>query len=147
MNHVNVNWDQQAAEAAKGYMQEGGFSYSGMVQQLESPDGNDFTDSQAGYGAEAVGLDSRLLNPASRAWGAQPRHARSALAGPPPGHSAMPDRLGILRGQGRRPRRQRPVEPGQRHERRSPGHLDGRLVPLPRALSPRSALSPGRAGG
>jgi hypothetical protein len=56
VNHIKVNWDQQAAEAAKGYMQQGGFSYSGMVQQLESPYGNDFTHSQAVYGAKAVGL-------------------------------------------------------------------------------------------
>jgi Host cell surface-exposed lipoprotein len=56
VNHINVNWDQQAAEAAKGYMQQGGFSFSSMVQQLESPDGNDFTYSQAVYGAKAVGL-------------------------------------------------------------------------------------------
>ena len=56
MNHIKVNWDQQAVEAAKGYMQQGGFSYSSMVQQLESPDGNDFTYSQAVYGAKAVGL-------------------------------------------------------------------------------------------
>jgi Host cell surface-exposed lipoprotein len=56
VNHVTVNWDQQAAEAAKSYMQQGGFSYNSMVQQLESPYGNDFTYSQAVYGAKAVGL-------------------------------------------------------------------------------------------
>ena len=56
VNHIKANWDQQAAEAAKGYMQQGGFSYSGMVQQLDSPDGNDFTNSEAVYGAKAVGL-------------------------------------------------------------------------------------------
>jgi Host cell surface-exposed lipoprotein len=56
VNHIQVNWDQQAAEAAKGYMQEGGFSYNSMVQQLESPYGSDFTNSQAVYGAKAVGL-------------------------------------------------------------------------------------------
>jgi Host cell surface-exposed lipoprotein len=56
VNHIKVNWDHQAAEAAKGYMQEGGFSYDSMVQQLDSPYGNDFTYSQAAYGAKAVGL-------------------------------------------------------------------------------------------
>ena len=35
-DHIKVNWDHQAALAAKGYMQIGGFSYNGMVQQLES---------------------------------------------------------------------------------------------------------------
>ena len=56
VNHIKVNWDQQAAEAAKGYMQQGGFSYNSMVQQLHSPYGNDFTYRQAVYGAKAVGL-------------------------------------------------------------------------------------------
>jgi Host cell surface-exposed lipoprotein len=56
VNHIKVNWDQQAAEAAKGYMKQGGFSYSSMVQQLDSPYGDDFTYSQAVYGAKAVGL-------------------------------------------------------------------------------------------
>ena len=56
VTHIKVNWDQQAAEAAKGYMQQGGFSYNSMVQQLHSPYGNDFTYRQAVYGAKAVGL-------------------------------------------------------------------------------------------
>jgi Host cell surface-exposed lipoprotein len=48
---------QQAIEAAEQYLQMGsGFSRLGMVQQLESPYGNDFTPSQAAYGAKAVGL-------------------------------------------------------------------------------------------
>jgi Host cell surface-exposed lipoprotein len=51
---LSVNWMQQAADDAKNYMQsEGGFSYSGLVQQLEY-DG--FTASQARYGARSVGL-------------------------------------------------------------------------------------------
>lgn len=37
VNHVQVDWNQQAVLAAKGYMQMGGFSCSGMVQQLDSP--------------------------------------------------------------------------------------------------------------
>jgi hypothetical protein len=51
------NWDQQAADAAQNYMTTvGGFSACSMVQQLDSPDGSDFTQAQAEYGAQAVGL-------------------------------------------------------------------------------------------
>ncbi len=57
VNHVSVNWDQQAAIAAKGYVSDGqGFSYSGLVQQLESSAGSQFTHAQAVYGAKAAGL-------------------------------------------------------------------------------------------
>jgi hypothetical protein len=56
VSHINVNWDHQAALAAKGYMQMGGFSFSGMVQQLESSAGSGFTPAQAVYGAKSVGL-------------------------------------------------------------------------------------------
>lgn len=56
VNHIKVNWDQQAALAAKGYMQLGGFSYSSMVQQLESSAGSGFTYAQAVHGAKSVGL-------------------------------------------------------------------------------------------
>jgi len=34
----------------------GGFSYSGMVQQLESSAGDGFTHAQAVFGAKSVGL-------------------------------------------------------------------------------------------
>ncbi len=56
VNHVKVNWDQQAAESAKGYMKMGGFSYSSLVQQLDSSAGEGFTYAQAVYGAKAAGL-------------------------------------------------------------------------------------------
>ena len=56
VNHITVNWDQQAALAAKGYMQMGGFSRSSMVQQLESSAGSGFTHAQAVFGAKSVGL-------------------------------------------------------------------------------------------
>jgi hypothetical protein len=56
VNHITVNWDQQAALAAKGYMQMGGFSRSSMVQQLESSAGSGFTHAQAIFGAKSVGL-------------------------------------------------------------------------------------------
>lgn len=51
------NWDQQAAIAAQNYMNTvGGFSACSMVQQLDSPDGSEFTQAQAEYGAQSVGL-------------------------------------------------------------------------------------------
>jgi len=56
VNHVKVNWDQQAAESAKGYLQMGGFSFSSLVQQLDSSAGEGFTYAQAVYGAKAAGL-------------------------------------------------------------------------------------------
>jgi hypothetical protein len=61
VNHLSPtpNWDQQAALAAQNYMTaEGGFSACSMVQQLDSPDGDNFTQAQAEYGAKAVGLGS-----------------------------------------------------------------------------------------
>jgi hypothetical protein len=55
--HVSVDWNQQAAIAARGYMNLGtGFSYQGLVDQLDSPYGGQFTLAQAQYGAQSVGL-------------------------------------------------------------------------------------------
>lgn len=57
VSHVSVNWYQQAVLSARSYMQsEPGWSYSGLVQQLDSPYGEQFTVAQAEYAAKAVGL-------------------------------------------------------------------------------------------
>jgi hypothetical protein len=57
VNHVSVSWRQQAVLSAKGYMQlQSGWSFSGLVQQLDSPYGEQFTYAQAVYAAHAVGL-------------------------------------------------------------------------------------------
>jgi Host cell surface-exposed lipoprotein len=59
VNHLSPtpNWNQQAADAAQNYQStEGGFSACSMVQQLDSPDGDQFTQAQAEYGAQAIGL-------------------------------------------------------------------------------------------
>ena len=57
VTHVKVNWFQQAVYSAKSYMQtEPGWSYSGLVDQLHSPYGAQFTLRQAEYGAHKVGL-------------------------------------------------------------------------------------------
>jgi hypothetical protein len=49
IGHLNPDWDQQAVEAAKGYLTEGGFSQSSMTQQLTSSYGSGFTQAQAEY--------------------------------------------------------------------------------------------------
>jgi Host cell surface-exposed lipoprotein len=56
-DHAGANWDDQAVTAAKGYMADGqGFSREGLIQQLTSPYGNQFTHAQAEYAASKVGL-------------------------------------------------------------------------------------------
>lgn len=55
-DHPNV-WRHQAVLSARGYMQsQPGWSYSGLVQQLDSPYGENFTVAQAEYAASRVGL-------------------------------------------------------------------------------------------
>jgi hypothetical protein len=50
IHYVNPNWDQQAVDAANGYLSEGqGFSDQGLLQQLTSSSGNGFTQAQAEY--------------------------------------------------------------------------------------------------
>jgi hypothetical protein len=56
VDHLKVNWNQQAAESAKSYMQMGGFSRAGLIQQLSSSAGEGFTQAQAVYAANTVGL-------------------------------------------------------------------------------------------
>jgi len=59
LNHIRVNWEQQAAISAKGYMSSGqGYSCSGLLQQLTSSYGEGFTHHQAEYGVKSVGLGS-----------------------------------------------------------------------------------------
>jgi Host cell surface-exposed lipoprotein len=47
---------QQAVESAKSYMAMGGFSRAGLISQLSSSAGEGFTDAQAVYAANQVGL-------------------------------------------------------------------------------------------
>jgi Host cell surface-exposed lipoprotein len=57
INYLHPDWDQQAVEAAKGYMALGtGFSRESLIQQLTSSYGNGFTYAQAEYAATQVGL-------------------------------------------------------------------------------------------
>jgi hypothetical protein len=53
--NLAVNWNHQAVLSARGYVQSGqGFSYTGLVQQLESPYGEQFTPGQAQHGASVA---------------------------------------------------------------------------------------------
>lgn len=53
VDHITVDWNEQAAKAAEGYLDFSGFSRGGLIAQLEF-DG--FTPAQAAYGAAAAGL-------------------------------------------------------------------------------------------
>lgn len=56
-DNVGADWNEQAAGAAQDYLDTGmHFSRQGMIDQLSSPYGNQFTTAQAEYGATAVGL-------------------------------------------------------------------------------------------
>jgi hypothetical protein len=52
-----ADWNEQAVKAAKGYMDSGmGFSRQSLIYQLTSQYGNQFTQEQAQYAADQVGL-------------------------------------------------------------------------------------------
>jgi hypothetical protein len=44
------NWYVEAVEAAKSYLRSGHFSRRSLIEQLESPYGENFTHAQAVYG-------------------------------------------------------------------------------------------------
>jgi hypothetical protein len=57
VDHSGANWDDQAVDCAKGYISDGeGFSRQGLIGQMTSSYGNKFTQAQATYAANAVGL-------------------------------------------------------------------------------------------
>jgi len=51
-----VDWNQEAAESAKSYLDFQGFSRDGLYEQLTSEYGEGFTPDQANFGLAAVGL-------------------------------------------------------------------------------------------
>jgi hypothetical protein len=56
VDSLNVNWNAQAVDDANNYNSTvGGFSCSGMIQQLSGPGGDGFTVAQATYGATQAG--------------------------------------------------------------------------------------------
>jgi hypothetical protein len=57
VDSLNVDWDAQAVASAKSYMSLGtGFSRAGLIQQMSTSYGEGFTQAQASYAADAVGL-------------------------------------------------------------------------------------------
>jgi hypothetical protein len=55
VDHLHVNWNEQAVVAAKNYMSSiGGFSRAGLIQQLTSSAGSKFTNAQAVYAVNQV---------------------------------------------------------------------------------------------
>lgn len=57
IRYLHPDWDQQAVEAAKGYLALGtGFSRASLITQLTSAYGSGFTYAQAVYAAGKAGL-------------------------------------------------------------------------------------------
>jgi hypothetical protein len=48
---LNVNWNSEAVQSAKQYLQTDSFSCQDLTQQLSSSAGSQFTPAQARYGA------------------------------------------------------------------------------------------------
>ena len=53
MDAVSPNWNEQAAKAAKDYLDYSSFSRSGLIDQLEF---EGYTKKQATYGVNQTGL-------------------------------------------------------------------------------------------
>jgi hypothetical protein len=56
VNHIKVDWNKEAVESVKSYLEMSGFSRASLVQQLSSKAGEQFTLAQATYAANRVGL-------------------------------------------------------------------------------------------
>lgn len=56
VEHLHVNWNEQAVKAAKEYLSTSSFSCQGLIEQLSSEAGSKFTVAQAEYAANKVGL-------------------------------------------------------------------------------------------
>ena len=56
VNHIKVNWNEQAARSAKEYLSMTHFSRDGLITQLSSRAGSKFTHAQAVYGVNDAGL-------------------------------------------------------------------------------------------
>ena len=51
-----MNWNEQAVKAAKDYLQLTHFSCNGLIEQLSSSAGSQFTGAQAIYAVNKLGL-------------------------------------------------------------------------------------------
>ena len=57
VKHINVDWNAEAVEAAESYLETvGGFSRQGLIDQLTSEYGSQFTVEQATYAVDKVGF-------------------------------------------------------------------------------------------
>jgi hypothetical protein len=58
IDNSSADWNAQALAAAKGYLSDGqGFSQAGLISQLTSSSGNQFTEAQAEFGVNGSGAD------------------------------------------------------------------------------------------
>jgi hypothetical protein len=56
VNHIDVNWNEQAAKSARNYLDTMPFSRQGLIEQLSSDAGDGYTYAQAVYGVNQTGL-------------------------------------------------------------------------------------------
>jgi uncharacterized protein with PIN domain len=56
VDHLAVNWNEQAVRAAKQHVAERSFSREGLIHQLKARHGDGFTHAEALYGVESTGL-------------------------------------------------------------------------------------------
>lgn len=56
MDNCGADWNAEAVECAKNYLEMTSFSRQGLIDQLSSEYGDKFTVEQATYAADQVGL-------------------------------------------------------------------------------------------
>jgi hypothetical protein len=56
VEHLHVDWNEQAVKSAKEYLKTSSFSCQGLIEQLSSSAGSNFTLAQAEHAANQVGL-------------------------------------------------------------------------------------------
>ncbi|MCU1613394.1 MAG: hypothetical protein JWO98_934 [Frankiales bacterium] len=56
VDHLNVDWNQEAAQKAKEYLAMTSFSHAALVNQLWSSYGDGVTPTQTEFGVHAAGL-------------------------------------------------------------------------------------------
>jgi Host cell surface-exposed lipoprotein len=55
VDSLDVDWNAQAVRSAKQYLQMTGFSCKGLIEQLSSEYGNQYSVGEATYGAKEAG--------------------------------------------------------------------------------------------
>jgi uncharacterized protein with PIN domain len=56
VEHLSVNWNDQAVRAAQQHLAKRSFSREGLIHQLKARYGDGFTHAEAIYGVESTGL-------------------------------------------------------------------------------------------